>query len=91
MKRFMAICAVGILLGCADTRPVAPPVTKAITEKIQATEQRMSVDFMDNQAIRGRATSVYYLVAGDGTMVEVDLKMYARTKVGESIQSAAWK
>lgn len=48
---------------------------KAISEKLATIEQR----------------TVYYLIAEDGTMTEVTLQEYARTKIGGVFQSDAWK
>ncbi len=71
-----------LLCGCDSANSRRVPVSKVISEKLAATEQR---------AIRSRAESVYYLIAEDGTMVEVSLKEYAKSKVGQSFESSQWK
>ena len=50
----------------------------------------MSFDWMDKQSLRSRAETVYYLIAEDGTVAEVKLPIYAKTKIGDEV-SADWK
>lgn len=85
-----------VLVGCQVSEPgepyVAPvPTKKKIVEKLAPVEQRTTFDFFDNQSIRNRATTVYYLVAEDGTTVEVDMKTYAKVKVGSEYASFDWE
>lgn len=93
MFRLAAISLAAVLLfsGC-DSAGNRPPVRKVISEKLTATEQRVSFDPWDNKnSIRSRAESVYYLIAEDGTIAEVSLKEYAKLKVGQSFESSHWK
>lgn len=88
---FVLLC---LLCGCesADQRARTAPVAKVIVEKLIATEQRVSWDPLDSKnSVRSRAASVYYLIAEDGAILEVDLKEYARTKVGQSVVSTEWE
>lgn len=89
-------CALMIVLlifcGCdsANSRRVA--TAKVISEKLASTEQRMSFDPFDSKnSFRSRASTVYYLIADDGTMVEVSLQEYAKARVGQSFSSFSWK
>jgi hypothetical protein len=83
---------VGFLLcGCEAPSPRAI-VEKTISEKLASTEQRLGFDVFDNNnGFRSRASTVYYLIAEDGTMIEVTLREYARVKIGQAIHSADWK
>lgn len=77
--------------GCEPRKPRVK-VGKVISEKLASTEQRLGYDMFDSKnSFRSRAETVYYLIADDGTMIEVDLKKYAKTKVGQSIESSDWK
>lgn len=77
--------------GCDELKPRVK-VGKVISEKLASTEQRLGYDpFDSNNHFRSRAETVYYLIAEDGTMIEVDLKEYAKTKVGQSVQSSDWE
>ena len=78
-------------VSCDPTSPPPPPhPPKKVVEKIAPTEQRMSYDWMDSQSLRTRASTVYYLIAEDGTVAEVKLPIYAKTKIGDEV-SANWK
>lgn len=93
------IAAFVLVTGCSDSGnnrannpPPAPaPVEKIITLKSERVEQRLSFDLWDNQPVRGRAKTVYYLVAEDGTGTEVKLSDFARAKVGEKWASLNWR
>ncbi len=81
-----------LLCGCDSANSRRVPVSKVISEKLAATEQRMSFDpWDDKNAIRSRAESVYYLIAEDGTMAEVSLKEYAKSKAGQTFESSDWR
>ena len=83
------LVAIGVQLSRQSRQPV---VTKVVAEKLVATEQRLGIDFFDsNNEIRSRATSVYYLIAEDGTMAEVDRKEFVKVKVGQSFTSSKWR
>ncbi len=84
-------CIVYSNLDSLKSRSPPVTVTKKIAEKIQSVEQRMTVDFFDKNAVRGRATTVFYLVADDGSTLEVDMKYYTHTDVGDSVESSQWK
>ena len=91
-RMFVASVDVALLCcGCEKPKPRVK-VQKTIVEKLASTEQRLGYDFFDRKNhFRSRAETVYYLIADDGTMIEVDLKMYAKAKVGQSFQSSEWK
>lgn len=75
-------------------KPPAPrtiPLTKTIIMKEAPVEQRLNFDFFAQQAIQEKAVTVYYLVAEDGTVVEVGLSDYAVTKVGGTYSSTKWR
>ena len=87
MLRILAVAVLFLSIGCetANSR-------KVVSEKLASTEQRMSFDAFDSKnAWRSRASTVYYLIADDGTMIEVSLKEYAKAKVGQTIESADWE
>jgi hypothetical protein len=65
--------------------------TKKILMKEAPVEQRMSFDPFANEPLRQKSVTVYYLVAEDGTVVEVGLSDFAKTKVGGEFSSSAWK
>jgi hypothetical protein len=96
MKHGLKIVALPLVLicfacGCVEKKPRVK-VGKVISEKLASTEQRLGYDFFDSKNhFRSRAETVYYLIAEDGTMIEVDLKEYAKTKVGQSVQSSDWE
>lgn len=72
--------------------PEAPePVKKKIILKAEPVEQRMGFDFFSNETFRQRSVTVYYLVAEDGTVAEVGLSDYAKTKIGDEFGSFNWK
>ncbi len=68
----------------------APAIAKVIALKTERVEQKLSFDIFDNQSIRTRAKTVYYLVAEDGTGVQVRLSEFARAKVGEKWSAQYW-
>lgn len=68
----------------------SPPPSKKVVEKISPTEQRMTYDWMDENSLRSRAKTIYYLISDDGTVMEVDLSVYAKTKIGDVV-SGKWK
>jgi len=80
-----------LLCGC-EAPPPRVIVEKTISEKLASTEQRLGFDVFDsNNGLRTRASTVYYLIAEDGTMIEVTLQEYARAKIGQAIHSDDWK
>ena len=51
----------------------------------------MGIDFFDGQSpLRQKTVTVYYLIAEDGTVVEVGLSDYAKTKIGDTYASDDW-
>ena len=85
------VALICLCCGC-ETRSPRVKIAKVISEKLASTEQRLGYDFFDSKNhFRSRAETVYYLIAEDGTMIEVDLKEYAKTKVGQSVQSSDWE
>lgn len=87
----LAFLAFWLFCGCESPSPRVS-VEKTISEKLASTEQRLGFDAFDtNNGLRSRATTVYYLIAEDGTMIEVTLQEYARVKIGQAIQSDAWR
>ena len=86
----MLIC-LWLFCGC-ESQSSRVSVEKTISEKLASTEQRLGFDAFDtNNGFRSRATTVYYLIAEDGTMIEVTLQEYARVKIGQAIHSDAWR
>lgn len=53
-------------------------------------EQRVGIDLFDNQMVRSRAKTVYYLIAEDGTVAEVGLTDYTQAKVGTDYTATSW-
>lgn len=94
MKKTISLALVASLallaVSCDPASSPTPPPAKKVVEKIAPTEQRMSFDWMDKQSLRSRAETVYYLIAEDGTVAEVKLPIYAKTKIGDEV-SADWK
>lgn len=93
MRRLVLIvgCAV---LGCGSPGPrpePTPPPSKTVKLKHQAVEQRLSFDPFDDQSVRQRATTVYYFVADDGSVVEVDAHTFLTTDAGQSFASPYWR
>lgn len=84
----LLVCS--LLCGCGESVSQYK-IAKTISEKLAATEQRVSFDPWDENSIRSRAETVYYLIAEDGTMIEVSLKDYAKAKVGETVESSQWR
>lgn len=81
-----------LLCGCDSANSRRVKVAKVISEKLASTEQRMSFDAFDSKnAWRSRASTVYYLIAEDGTVLEVTLKEYAKARVGNTIESSDWE
>lgn len=71
--------------------PTGPTQTKVIVEKLSPTELEPTLDFLDDQSVRNRSVTVYYLVAEDRTMVKVDRRTWVRTRTGESFGSNRWR
>jgi hypothetical protein len=63
------------------TAPPPPTLTKKVVGKFDPVESDMNK----------RADTHYYLVASDGTRVEVGMGRYATTQVGDSIRSNGWR
>jgi len=92
MLRILAIAVLCLSIGCETAEFRRVKVSKVVSEKMASTEQRMSFDAFDSKnEWRSRASTVYYLIADDGMMIEVSLKEYAKAKVGQTIESADWK
>lgn len=92
MLRILAVAVLFLSIGCETANSRRVKVSKVVSEKLASTEQRMSFDAFDSKnAWRSRASTVYYLIADDGTMIEVSLKEYAKAKVGQTIESADWE
>jgi len=92
MLRILALAVLCCAIGCETANSRRVKVSKVISEKLASTEQRMSFDAFDSKnAWRSRASTVYYLIADDGMMIEVSLKEYAKAKVGQKIESADWE
>ncbi len=92
LKRLvLSLALICFVCGCDERKPRVK-VANVISEKLASTEQRLGYDFFDSKnSFRSRAETVYYLIADDGTMIEVDLKQYAKTKVGQSVESSDWE
>lgn len=65
--------------------------TKKVIGKEAAIENRFSaVDvFFGNGSIT-KSQTVYYLIASDGSVTEVGMSDYSRTKIGDMYQSLGW-
>ena len=83
------------LVACGPSTPSAPPalVTKTLLLTIAPVEQRMQFSFFSDPAWTPRTVTVYYLVARDGTRVEVPLGEFAQYKPGDeySAPASSWK
>lgn len=90
--RFLLLTCL-VLVGCQLPGEVAAPepIVKVVSEKLAAVEQQLDFDPFDKQGLRNRATSVYYLIADDGSRVIVTLKEYSHAKVGDEFSSTQWK
>jgi hypothetical protein len=90
----LAILAVAGLTACdaPNIQPPAPPPTKKIVDKISSVESRFSgAAFVFSKGSSFRPTTVYYLVAEDGSVCEVGLTQYAQTKVGTVSACPCWE
>ena len=77
--------------GCDDSAPRRVPESKRIIMKESPVEQRMGFDVFADEPLRQKSVTVYYLIAEDGTVVEVGLSDFAKTNVGDEYSSSAWK
>jgi hypothetical protein len=65
-------------------------VTKTVVMKASPTEQRRGFDLLSRSPLQERPVTVYYLVAGDGTAVEVPLGVFAAVEPGDEFASDRW-
>ncbi len=90
MKKTIFLLLVILFCGCEHSK-LPEPVEKTIVNKLQATEQRLGIDFFDRQAFRSRAKEVYYLVADDDTFAEVDMADWIHTHNGDKWSTTNWR
>jgi hypothetical protein len=88
-RSLLASLAVLSLGGCSR----GPAVTKRIAAKDSPVENRVSVldTATGGGSVRTKSTTVYYLIAEDGTACEVGMSAWHRTKVGDSFTSSGWE
>lgn len=86
----LSLITAALMTGCGPHEPPAPPPSKKIIEKLSAVEQRNTVDFFADEKLRQRTTTIYYLIAEDGTVAEVGITTYTRTKVGDNYTTHSW-
>lgn len=87
MNRIALLLAMVVLIaGCEDGRAAPEPVVKIIGEKLASVEQ-----VFDMNELERRPTTVYYLIAEDGSRVTVTLKEYSHAKVGDEFASTHWE
>lgn len=86
MKTFLiTLLCFGLAFGFIyyiESQPVPPLRTKRVAEKLMPVERAGSSSY---------SQTVYYLLADDGSHVEVGMGTYARTKVGQLVSSRGWK
>ena len=103
--RLTSLLAMLLLSGCmskeqmeADSRLAAERQeqrrkanTKLVESKDTAVEQRLSWVWFDEQNLRTRAKTVYYLYSDDGHYAEVSQKEYHAARVGQEFYSTSWR
>ena len=90
----IAVLIAFLVAGCnAQHEEPSPLVVKKLIAKESAIEKRLSVDFFAKESVKNRATTVYYLVAEDGDVIEVGLSEYSTAKIGSTYaaESHQWK
>ena len=50
----------------------------------------MGIDLFADRPLRQKSVTIHYLVAEDGSVVEVGLSDYAATEIGSNYSSTAW-
>jgi hypothetical protein len=85
---FVLVC----IIGCDSQTSYVPPspVSKKIIAKEAPVEQRMGIDLFADRPLRQKSVTIHYLVAEDGSVVEVGLSDYAATEIGSNYSSTAW-
>jgi hypothetical protein len=105
MKTIIAISVALLLVGCdACDEAMQPPklrqprqqeqeVSKTIIAKEAPVEQRMGLDVFAKDPFQTKSATIYYLIAEDGTVVEVGLSDYATAHVGQpySALESKWR
>ena len=91
MKTLILTCILSLLTtGCDIKQAEKSSVSKKIIAKESPVEQRMSYDVFSKESLRQRSTTIYYLVAEDGTVAEVGLSDYSVTQVGSNYETDKW-
>lgn len=66
--------------------------TKVIAAKEAPIENNFSgIDFFFGNGSITKSQTVYYFIAVDGALVNVDIKTYASKKIGDTYSSTNWK
>ncbi len=81
-----------LMTGCeAYVDQSAPKITKKIIAKEAPVEQRMGCDFFADEPLRQKSVTIHYLIAEDGSVVEVGVSEYAIAQVGSNYTASAWR
>jgi hypothetical protein len=89
MRTLTVILAI-LTASCDSTQLKKTPISKKIIAKESPVEQRMAFDMFSKESLRQRSTTIYYLVADDGSVAEVGLSDYASTQIGSSYATTQW-
>lgn len=88
-------CAVVCFSSCdaglqaPESKP--PPPSKRVIAKESPVENRFSAwDTFTRGGIHTKTETVYYLIAEDGTAVEVEMGEWVRVKIGDSYSTSGW-
>lgn len=90
----ISICIASTLLtSCEESEQTTPERAsgKKIIQKESPVEQRMGFDFFADEPLRQKTVTIYYLVAEDGTVAEVGLSDFVRTKIGDTYVADSWQ
>lgn len=90
----MLVCTALLFCTGCDVPPYVPPPleVKKIIEKSAPNENRFSAgDFVFGKGSVTKTRTVYYLIAEDGTVCEVGLSEYHKTKIGSMASCSQWE
>jgi|SRR5712671_2474932 len=97
MRQLICMFILFVTVAC-DDQPVKPYISppllsKVIKGKVSPVENRISGwdTLTGDGGVRTKSTTVYYLIAVDGTRCEVDLGTFYRVELGSTQTCERWK